>query len=175
MSQGRSFRVVQYKTPIPKHFQWRENMDQTIIEELNQKFKIYYPYEEISIYLRQSDLSDSPIPTFTEIFQIPINFYPTKISFRSFHASEGFPPDKTTSLVEFKRKNPTVSYQKLELLYEKNLLPKYEWNESFETEKLSWDSLLSICNDLVERSATEYYVFLRFSMIDPETIELITN
>ena len=77
--------------------------------------------------------------------------------------------------MEFKRKHPQVSFQKLELLDKKNLLPKYEWNELFEPEKLSWDILLSKCNDLVERSATEYYVFLRFSIIDPETIELITN
>ena len=47
--------------------------------------------------------------------------------------------------------------------------------EHFKPEKLSWCSLLSMCNDLVERSATENYMFLRFSMIDSETIELITN
>ena len=58
-------------------------MDQTIIGELNQKYKIYYPYEEISIYVRQSKLSDSPIPLFTELFLMPANFYPTKISFKS--------------------------------------------------------------------------------------------
>ena len=163
------------ETPVPINFQWRENMDQTVIGELNQRFKIYYPYEEISIYMGQSKLSDSPIPAFTELFLTPVNFSPTKISFKSCHANQGFPPDATTSLMEFKRKHPEVSYQKLELLYEKNLLPKYEWNELFEPEKLSWDILLSKCNDLVERSATEYYVFLRFSIIDPETIELITN
>jgi len=150
-------------------------MDQTIIGELNQSFKIYYPYEEISIYMRQSKLSDSPIPALAEFFLMPANFLPTRISFKSCHVEEGFPPDETTSLMEFKRKHPKVSYQKLEILYNKNLLPKYKWNELFEPEKLSWDSLLSMGNDLVERSATENYVFLRFSIIDSETIELITN
>ena len=38
------------------------NMEQTIIRELNQSFRIYFPYEEISIYLQQSKLSDSPLP-----------------------------------------------------------------------------------------------------------------
>ena len=160
---------------IYKQISVSENMDQLEIGELNKRFKIYYPYEEISIYLRQSKLSDSPIPAFADLFNMPVKFYPTKISFKSRYAKEGFPPDKTTSLIEFKRKHPEVSYQKLETLYEKNLLARYEWNEHFKPEKLSWGSLLAMCNDLVERSATENYMFLRFSMIDSETIELITN
>ena len=150
-------------------------MDQTIIGELNQKYRIYYPYEEISIYLRQSQLNDSPIPAFTDLFFVPVDFSPVKISFKSCHVKEGFPPDKTTSLIEFKRKHSKISYQKLQHLYEKNLLAKYEWHEYFDPEKLSWVGLLSLCNSLVERSATECYVFLRFSLIDPETIELVTN
>ena len=150
-------------------------MDQTIIGELNQKYRIYYPYEEILIYVRDSKLSDSPMPAFTELFVAPSNFYPTKISFKSRNVKEGFPPDKTRSLIEFKRENPKVSYQKLEQLYANNFLAKYEWNEFFDPEQLSWDSLLSMCNSLVERSATDSYVFLRFSLVDPETIELITN
>ena len=150
-------------------------MDQTIIGELNQKYRIYYPYEEILIYVRDSKLSDSPMPAFTELFVAPPNFYPTKILFKSRNVKEGFPPDKTRSLIEFKRENPKVSYQKLEQLYANNFLAKYEWNEFFDPEQLSWDSLLSMCNSLVERSATDSYVFLRFSLADPETIELITN
>ena len=150
-------------------------MDQTIIGELNQKYRIYYPYEEISIYLQDSELSDSPVPVFTKLLIVPANFYPTKISFKSRNVKEGFPPDKTRSLIEFKRENPTVSYQKLEQLYVKNFLAKYEWNEFFDPEQLSWESLLSMCNSLVERSATDSYVFLRFSLVDSESIELITN
>lgn len=150
-------------------------MDQTIIGELNQKYRIYFPYEEISIYLQDSNLSDSPVPAFTNLFIATANFYPTKISFKSRSVKEGFPPDKTKSLIEFKREQPKVSFQKLELLYVKNFLAKYEWNEFFDPEQLSWASLLSMCNSLVERSATESYVFLRFSLVDPETIELITN
>ena len=150
-------------------------MDQTIIGELNQKYRIYYPYEEISIYLQDSKLSDSPVPVFSKLFITPANFCPTKISFKSRNVKEGFPPDKTKSLIEFKREQPKVSFQKLELLYVKNFLAKYEWNEFFDPEQLSWASLLLMCNSLVERSATESYVFLRFSLVDPETIELITN
>ena len=150
-------------------------MDQTIIGELNQKYRVYFPYEEISIYLQDSNLSDSPVPAFTNLFIATANFCPTKISFKSRSVKEGFPPDKTKSLIEFKREQPKVSFQKLELLYVKNFLAKYEWNEFFDPEQLSWASLLSMCNSLVERSATESYVFLRFSLVDPETIELITN
>lgn len=150
-------------------------MDQTIIRELNQTFKIHYPYEEISIYLQQSKLKDSPIPAFTDLFFMPATFRPTKISFRSCHFSENFPPDKTTSLMEFKNRHPEVSYQKLEQLYKKDLLAKYEWYEYFDPEKLSWVELLSMCNNLVERSATEHYMFLAFSLVNSETVELITN
>ena len=150
-------------------------MDQTAIGEINQKFRIYFPYEEISIYLRQSKLSDSPVPAFNELHLMPADFCPKKILFRSCHAKEGFPPDNTTPLIEFKRKHPNVSFKKLELLYARNLLAKYEWTECFDPEKLSWASLLSMCNALVKRSATENFVFLRFSVIDSETIELITN
>ena len=150
-------------------------MDQTIIGKLNQKYRIYYPYEEISIYMQDSKLSDSPVPALTDLFNAPPNFYPNKISFKSRNVKDGFPPDKTKSLIEFKRELPKVSFQKLELLYVKNFLAKYEWNEFFDTEQLSWASLLLMCNSLVERSATDSYVFLRFSLVDPETIELITN
>ena len=106
---------------------------------------------------------------------MPIDFCPNKISFRSCYAEDGFLPDKIIPIIEFKRKNPNVSYEKLEILYEKNFLAKYEWTEYLDSEKLSWASLLSMCNALVKRSATENYVFLRFSVMDHETIELITN
>ena len=150
-------------------------MEQTIIKELNQRFRIYFPYEEISIYLQQSKLSDSPLPAFSELHLMPVAFCPKKISFRSRYAEEEFSPDKTIPLIEFKRKHPKVSYEKLEILYEKNFLAKYEWTEHFDPKILNWAGLLSMCNVLVKRSATENYVFLRFSVIDHETIELITN
>ena len=150
-------------------------MEQTVIRELNQKFRIYFPYEEISIYLQQSNLSESPIPAFNELHLVPADFCPNKISFRSCYEEVGFSPDKTTPLIEFKRKHPNVSYEKLKILYEKNFLAKYEWTEYFDPEKLSWAGLLSMCDCLVKRSATENYVFLRFSVIERETIELITN
>ena len=150
-------------------------MNQTCIKELNEQFSIYYPYEELSVYLRQSKLRENPIPVFTDLFCRPINFNPNKISFKSCHLKEGFPPDETISLIEFKRMHPNVSYQKIEQLYENNLLAKYQWHEPFDPTDLSWLRLLSMCNRLVERSATENYVFLRFSIIEPKSIELITN
>ena len=125
--------------------------------------------------MRESKLSDSPVPAFTDLFIVPANFRPTKISFKSYTVKEGFPPDKIKSLIEFKREQPTVNFQKLERLYMKNLLAKYEWYEYFDPEQLSWANLLLMCNNLVERSATESDVFLRFSLVGPETIELITN
>ena len=134
-------------------------MEQTIIRELNQRFRIYFPYEEISIYLQQSRLSDSPLPAFRELHLMPLDFCPHKISFRTCYAEEGFSPDKITPLIEFKRKHPNVSYEKLEILYEKNFLAKYEWTEYFDSQNLSWGSLLSMSNNLVERSATKNYVF----------------
>ena len=164
-----------YKTSMPNNSEWLSNMDQTTIGKINQRSSIYFPYEEISIYLQQSKLSDSPIPAFNQLHLMPIDFHPNKIAFRSCYAKEGFPPDNTTPLIEFRRKHPNVSYQKLEFLYAENLLAKYEWIEYLNPEKLSWASLLSMCNVLVERSATENYVFLRFSVTDQETIELITN
>ena len=97
-------------------------MDQTIIGELNQKYRIYFPYEEISIYLQDSTLNDSPLPVFSKLFITPASFYPTKISFKSRSVKEGFPPDNRRSLIEFKRDQPKVSFQKLELLYMKNFL-----------------------------------------------------
>ena len=150
-------------------------MDQTLIRELNEQFSIYYPYEELSVYLRQSKLRENPIPVFADLFSGPVNFCPNKILFKSCHLKDGFPPDETISLIEFKRAHSELSYQKIELLYEKNLLAKYQWYEAFDPKELSWLSLLSMGNRLVERSATENYVFLRFSSIEPDTIELITN
>ena len=150
-------------------------MNQRTIGELNHRFKIYFPYEEISIYLQQSKLNDSPIPSFSELHFMPADFCPKKISFRSCYIKEGFPPDNTTPLIEFKRKNPNVSYEKLQFLYAKNLLAKYEWNEYFDPKTLIWASLLSMCNTLVKRSATEFDVFLGVSVIDHKTIQLITN
>ena len=151
------------------------NMEQTVIRELNQRFRIYFPCEEISIYLQQSKLSDSPLPAISKLHLMPLDFCPNKISFRSCYAKEAFSPDNTIPLIEFKRNHPNVSYEKLEILYKKNFLAKYEWTEYFDPEKLSWASLLSMCDGLVKRSATENYVFLRFSVMDRETIELITN
>ena len=71
--------------------------------------------------------------------------------------------------------NPTVEFSKLERLYENNMLSKFIWKERFSAEDINWRELLLLCNNLVERSATDFDVFLRFSAMNDETLELITN
>ena len=99
------------------------NMEQTTIRELNEKFKIYFPYEEISIYLQKSKLSDSPLPAFGDLHLMPSDFCPNKLSFRSCYAKEGFSPDKTTPIIEFKRKHPEVIIESLKLYMKKTFSP----------------------------------------------------
>ena len=79
------------------------------------------------------------------------------------------------SLLSIKKKNPNIEFNKLERLYDNNLLSKFLWEESFSAEDLKWRELLLLCNRLVERSATDFDVFLRFSLMGDETLELITN
>jgi hypothetical protein len=55
------------------------------------------------------------------------------------------------------------------------MLPKYLWEENFSAEDINWRELLILCNCLVERSATDFDVFLKFSLMGEETLELITN
>ena len=79
------------------------------------------------------------------------------------------------SLLSIKKNNPNVEFSKLERLYENNMLSKFLWEEGFSAEDLNWRELLLLCNRLVERSATDFDVFLRFSLMGDETLELITN
>ncbi len=87
----------------------------------------------------------------------------------------GHSPDETVSLLTIKRNNPNVNFRKLERLYNDNLLFKFIWKEHFKAEDVKWRELLSLCNSLVERSATDFDVFLKFSLINEETLELVTN
>ena len=87
----------------------------------------------------------------------------------------GYAPDKTMSLLSIKKNNPNVEFSKLERLYENNMLSKFLWVEDFSAEDLSWRELLLLCNRLVERSATDFDVFLKFSLMGDESLELITN
>ena len=87
----------------------------------------------------------------------------------------GYAPDETMSLLSIKKNNPNVEFSKLERLYENNMLSKFLWEERFSAEDLNWRELLLLCDRLVERSATDFDVFLRFSLMGDETLELITN
>ena len=87
----------------------------------------------------------------------------------------GYAPDKTMSLLSIKKNNPNVEFSKLERLYKNDMLSRFLWEESFSAEDLSWRELLFLCNRLVERSATDFDMFLRFSLMGDETLELITN
>ena len=55
------------------------------------------------------------------------------------------------------------------------MLSKFVWEERFSAEEVNWRELLLLCDRLVERSATDFDVFLRFSLMGDETLELITN
>ena len=55
------------------------------------------------------------------------------------------------------------------------MLSKFVWEEPFAAEDINWRELLLLCDRLVERSATDFDVFLRFSLMGDETLELITN
>ena len=87
----------------------------------------------------------------------------------------GHSPDETLTLLSIKKNNPDVDFHKLERLYYKDLLLKYIWKEHFKAENVSWRELLLLCNSLVERSATDFDVFLKFSLINEEALELVTN
>ena len=152
-----------------------QNMDEIIFSELNRNFKIYYPHEEISIYTNNSDLNELAIPVIAKKFSIGEKFLPNKLMFKACQFKNGASPDETIPLIDFKRENPGVSFKKLERLYQNNLLAKYRWYEYFQPERLSWGSLLTLGNRLIERSATDHYVFLKFSPTKRDTIELITN
>ena len=74
-----------------------------------------------------------------------------------------------------KKNNRNVDFSKLEHLYKNDLLLKFIWKEHFTAEEIKWRELLLLCNSLVERSATDFDVFLKFSLMDEDTLELITN
>ena len=86
-----------------------------------------------------------------------------------------YDPDETMSLLSIKKNNPNVEFRKLERLYKNNMLSKYLWEENFSAEDINWRELLTLCNCLVERSATDFDVFLKFSLMGEEILELITN
>ena len=153
-------------------------MNEKEISSLNKTLTIYFPMDELGVYMHGSELDDKAVPILAKslsILGLTLPKAPKKIVFRSRWSVPGSAPDETMSLLSIKKKNPNVEFSKLERLYENNMLSKFLWEESFAAEDLKWRELLLLCNRLVERSATDFDVFLRFSLMGDETLELITN
>ena len=153
-------------------------MNEKDISSLNKTLTIHFPMDELGVYMHGSELEDKAIPILAKSLSIlgfTLPEAPKKIVFRSRWSVPGYAPDETMSLLSIKKDNPNVAFSKLERLYENNMLSKFLWVEDFSAEDLSWRELLLLCNRLVERSATDFDVFLRFSLMGDETLELITN
>ena len=153
-------------------------MNEKEISSLNKALTIYFPMDELGVYMHGSELDDKAVPILAKslsILGLTLPKVPKKIVFRSRWLVPGYAPDETLSLLSIKKNNPTVEFSKLERLYENNMLSKFLWVECFSAEDLNWRDLLLLCNRLVERSATDFDVFLRFSLMGDETLELVTN
>ena len=134
--------------------------------------------DELAVYMHGSELDDKAVPILAKSLSIlgfPLTKVPNKIVFRSRWSVPDYNPDETVSLLSIKKNNPNVEFRKLERLYKNNMLSKYLWEENFSAEDINWRELLNLCNCLVERSATDFDVFLKFSLMDEETLELVTN
>ena len=153
-------------------------MNEKDINSLNKTLTIHFPMDELGVYMHGSELDDKAVPVLSKslsILGLTLPKVPKKIIFRSRWSVPGFAPDETMTLLSIKKDNPNVEFSKLERLYENNMLLKFLWEERFSAEDLNWRDLLLLCNRLVERSATDFDVFLRFSLMGDETLELITN
>ena len=153
-------------------------MNERDISSLNRTLKIHFPMDELAVYMHGSELDDKAVPILTKslsILGLPLPKAPNKIVLRSRWSVPDYDPDETMSLLSIKKNNPNVEFRKLERLYNNNMLSKYLWEENFSAEDINWRELLILCNCLVERSATDFDVFLKFSLMGGETLELITN
>ena len=153
-------------------------MNEKDIISLNSTLTIHFPIDELAVYMHGSELEDKAVPILIKrlsILGLKLPEVPDKIVFRSRWSSPGHAPDETMSLLSIRKNNPNVEYSKLERLYENNMLSKFLWKENFSAEDLKWRELLLLCNRLVERSATDFDVFLKFSLMGEGTLELITN
>ncbi len=153
-------------------------MNEDDVNSLNKKLKIHFPLDELAVYMNGLELDDKAIPVLIKKLPslgIHQNKYPNKIIYRSRWAMPGHSPDETISLISIKKNNPNVNFRKLERLYNNDLLLKFIWKEHFKAEDVKWRELLLLCNSLVERSATDLNVFLKFSLMNEDTLELVTN
>ena len=155
-----------------------KKLNENDVNSLNKTLTIHFPLEELAVYMNGSGLDDKAIPVLIKTLSnlgVQLNKVPNKIIYRSRWAMAGHSPDETISLLTIKRNNPNVNFRKLERLYNDDLLFKFIWKEHFKAEDVKWKELLVLCNSLVERSATDFDVFLKFSLINEETLELVTN
>ena len=153
-------------------------MNERDICSLNRILKIHFPMDELAVYMHGSELNDKAVPILAKslsILGLPLPKVSNKIVFRSRCSVPGYDPAETMSLLSIKKNNPNVEFRKLERLYKSNMLSKYLWEESFSAKDINWRELLILCNCLVERSATDFDVFLKFSLMGEDTLELITN
>ena len=153
-------------------------MNEKEIGFLNKTLTIHFPIDELSVYMHGSELDDKAVPNLSKslsMLGLKVDRIPEKIIYRSRWTVAGSDPDETISLLSIKRNNLNVDFSKLKRLYESNMLAKFLWQEYFLAENLSWRDLLLLCNRLVERSATDFNVFLRFSIMADGSLELITN
>ena len=153
-------------------------MNEKDISSLHKTLTIHFPMDELGVYMHGSELDDKALPVLSKslsLLGLTLPKVPKKIIFRSRWSVPGFAPDETMTLLSIKKDNPNVEFSKLERLYENNMLSKFLWEEHFSAQDLNWRDLLLLCNRLVERSATDFDVFLRFSLMENETLELITN
>ena len=153
-------------------------MNEKDISSLNKTLSIHFPMDELGVYMHGSELDDKAVPILTKslsVLGLTLPRNPKKIIFRSRWSVPGYAPDEIMSLLSIKKNNPNVEYSTLERLYKNNMISKFLWEERFSPEDLNWRELLLLCNSLVERSATDFDVFLRFSLMGDETLELITN
>ena len=153
-------------------------MNERDISSLNRTLKIHFPMDELAVYMQGAELDDKAVPILAKslsILGLPLLKVPNKIVFRSRWFVPDYDPDETMSLLSIKKNNPKVEFRKLERLYKNNMLLKYLWEENFSAEDINWRELLILCNCLVERSATDCDVVLKFSLMGEETLELITN
>ena len=153
-------------------------MNERDISSLNRTLKIHFPMDELAVYMHGSELDDKAVPILVKslsILGLPLSKVPNRVVFRSRWFVPDYDPDETMSLLSIKKNNPNVEFRKLERLYKSNMLSKYLWEESFSAKDINWRELLILCNCLVERSATDFDVFLKFSLMGEDTLELITN
>jgi len=156
----------------------KKKLNEDDINSLNKTLTIHFPLDELAVYMSGSELDDKAIPVLIKTLSslgLQLNKVPNRIVYRSRWAMPGHSPDETLTLLSIKKNNPDVDFRKLERLYYNDLLLKYIWKEHFKAENVSWRELLLLCNSLVVRSATDFDVFLKFSLINEETLELVTN